>query len=97
MALDREEGYLVALLTVLHRVRDYAAWRAVYDGAADLQRANGVTAESVHRAAGDPNNVLVLHHFATVAEAQAFVNLPDLKSAMQQAGVEGPPRIEIFE
>lgn len=87
----------MALLVVLHHVRDYPAWRTVYESAADLQRANGVTAESVYRAAGDPNTVLVLHHFDSVAAAQAFAALPELKAAMAKSGVEGPPRIEIFE
>jgi hypothetical protein len=87
----------MALAIILHRVRDYQAWRAVYDSAADLQKAGGVTAESVYRTPGDPNTVLVLHHFATVAAAEAFLANPDLKAAMGRGGVEGQPRLEIYE
>jgi quinol monooxygenase YgiN len=87
----------MAMTVVLHRVRDYRAWREVYDGFASFQKANGVTAESVYRAKDDPNNVLVLHSYASMAAAEAFVATPELREAMQKAGVEGTPRIEFFE
>ena len=86
----------MALLTVLHPVRDYQAWREVYDSVAELQRSSGVTAESVHRLAGEPNTVLVLHHFATAAQAEAFLANPELLAAMERAGVAAPPRVEIY-
>ena len=87
----------MVLLTVLHRVRDYEAWRQVYDDFKPKQQAGGVTAESVYRAKDDPNNVLVLHSFRTMAEAEAFVAHPELREAMQQGGVEGEPRLEFFD
>ena len=87
----------MALLVILHRVRDYAAWRQVYDAFKPQQDAGGVTAASVHRAKDDPNNILVLHSFNTVAEAEAFIGSDELRAAMQGAGVEGHPRLEIYE
>jgi len=86
----------MALLAVQHNVRDYQTWRAVYDSMGEVQKAGGVTAESVHQLAGAPNTILVLHHFATVAQAQAFLTNPDLKAAMQHGGVESAPRFEIY-
>lgn len=82
---------------IQHRVKDYDAWRQVYDGFADVQNAGGVTHESVHRAKDDPNSLLVIHGFAEVAEAEAFLASTELRDAMQRAGVEGQPRIEIYE
>jgi hypothetical protein len=38
---------------VQHRVKDYDAWRRVYDSVADMQKAGGVITESVYRAEGD--------------------------------------------
>jgi phosphohistidine phosphatase SixA len=87
----------MALLVLLHRVKDYAAWRKVYDEVAPMQKAGGVTAESVFRAKDDPNNVLVLHHFASMPEAVAFMNGSDLREAMERAGVEGEPRLEFYD
>lgn len=86
----------MALLSIQHEVQDYPAWRAVYDSVAEIQRDWGVTAESVHQLANDPNTVLVLHHFATVAQAQGFMTSQELRDAMQRAGVEGVPRVEIY-
>jgi quinol monooxygenase YgiN len=87
----------MATMVVLHRVRDYGAWRRVYDDVAPMQKAGGVIEESVYRAKGDPNNVLVLHRFATMAEAEAFISSDELRGAMERAGVEGAPRIELYE
>jgi hypothetical protein len=86
----------MALLTVRHDVRNYDDFRTVYDSMSELQQQWGVTAESVYQLAGGPNTVLVLHHFATVAQAEAFLTSRELQAAMKQAGVEGEPRVEIY-
>lgn len=87
----------MALSLVLHKVADYDAWRKVYDSVADLQSSGGVTRESVHRMADDPNNILVLHYFDSVDAARTFFANPELREAMQRGGVQGEPRIEFFE
>ncbi|MCQ6269452.1 hypothetical protein M8J71_02965 [Pseudarthrobacter sp. R1] len=87
----------MAIALILHRVADYDAWRKVYDSVADMQKDGGVTKESVHRMADDPDNVLVIHEFESVAAAKAFFAGANLKDAMQRGGVQGEPRIELFE
>ncbi len=83
---------------ILHRVADYDAWHRVYDSVAELQRQGGVTAKAVYRAEGDPNNVLVMHQFASPAEAHSFFENADLRQAMQEGGVDvGSVRLEFFE
>jgi hypothetical protein len=82
---------------IRHSVRDYATWRKVYDDVGPMQKAGGVTEESVYQAKDNPNDVLVLHKFNTMEEAERFFRGQDLKDAMQRAGVEGTPRIEMFE
>jgi hypothetical protein len=86
----------MALLAVQHAVRNYDDFRTVYDSMSELQQQWGVTAESVHQLASGPNTVLILHHFATVAQAEAFLTSRELRAAMKQAGVEGEPRVEIY-
>ncbi|MGN7251992.1 hypothetical protein [Arthrobacter sp. SAFR-014] len=61
----------MAVSLVLHRVADYDAWRKVYDSVACMQN-DGVTQQSVHRMAHDPDNVLVIHHFDNVQTARAL-------------------------
>lgn len=87
----------MAMIVVLHRVNDYPAWRREYDEFEPAQKAGGVVSESVYQAKDDPNNVLVLHTFSTMAEAEAFVGSPELRDVMQRAGVADAPRIEFFE
>ena len=86
----------MAMMVILHRVRDYDAWLKAYKEVAPMQKAGGVTKESVYQAKGDPRNVLVLHSFATMGEAETFAASHDLRSAMARPGVEGTPRIEFF-
>lgn len=86
----------MALLVIRHDVQDYDQFRAVYDSMSEVQQQWGVTEESVHRLADEPNTLLVLHQFATVAQARAFLTSRDLHAAMQRAGVAGEPRVEIY-
>jgi hypothetical protein len=43
----------------------------------------------------NPNDVFVIHDFATTEKAKAFLASDELKNAMQKAGVKGPPHITI--
>ena len=83
------------LSIVQHPVRDYAAWRTVYEDVQPLRDKHGVSAADVLQDPADPNHVTVLHWFPTVDQAQAFVTDPGLKEAMGRAGLSAPPRIEI--
>lgn len=87
----------MTIAVVKHRVHDYNSWRKVYEEAAPLQRENGVTSEHVYRSKDDPNELLVLHNFASMPEAESFFANPELKGAMERSGIEGTPRIELYE
>ena len=83
----------MTILIVRHTVADYKAWRKLYDSAEvkKVQKGHGVTADAVYQAADNPNDVTVTHEFASAAKAKAFIALPELKQAMQKAGVQGAP------
>ena len=85
----------MATLFVRHPVANYPEWRRVYDSIAPMQKAGGVVADSVYQAVDDPNDVTVTNDFATIEAARAFASSPDLKAAMEKAGVSGPPTIWI--
>ena len=38
-----------------------------------------------------------MHGFASMADAQKFLAGTELRDAMQQAGVQGQPRVEIYQ
>jgi hypothetical protein len=74
---------------VTHKVRDFGAWKKVYDTVKGAQKEGGVRAHSVLRASDDPNLVAVSHTFDTLAAAQAFFGSnPALKKVMVDAGVD---------
>ena len=87
----------MTLMVVRHHVSDYDAWLKVYTSVGQLQKSGGVLEESIHQDVQDPHEVLVLHRFANAAAAEAFASNHDLAEAMKRGGVDGPPRIEIYE
>jgi hypothetical protein len=80
-------------MMVRHPVRDYAAWRKEYDDFDATRQGMGVTAAAVFQSVDDPNDVTVTHDFATAEAARAFADSAELESAMENAGVAGPPTI----
>ena len=83
----------MATMFIRHKVSDYGNWKRVYDELASLRKEKGVTAASVHRDAHDPDIIIVMHQFRDMNAAMGFANSEDLKSAMAQAGVSGPPEV----
>ena len=86
-----------ATMFVKHQVHDYRTWKPRYDGLASIRKQKGVTAASVHRDANDPNTIIVMHQFKDLGAATGFASSEELKAAMAQAGVSGPPEIWISE
>jgi hypothetical protein len=80
---------------IRHQVKDYDAWKAVYDGFPPT--AGGARFARVNRAVDDPNTVAVVAGFDSVEAAETFLHNPDLEAKMLEAGVTGEPRIEIYE
>jgi quinol monooxygenase YgiN len=82
-------------LFVRHEVNDYVAWRKIYNEFDKTRRNLGVTAQAVYRLPDNPNDVTVIHDFKSMEQARAFIASPDLKTAMDKAGVKGNPQIWI--
>jgi hypothetical protein len=78
---------------VRHQVNDYGVWRKAYDDFGAKRNQLGVTGAAVFRAADDANDITVTHDFESLEAAQAFAGSDELRSAMDQAGVAGPPTI----
>jgi quinol monooxygenase YgiN len=83
----------MASMLVQHKVKDFAVWKNVYDSVADLRSSNGELSDKVYRDASDPNSLTVIFKWDSLANAQKYANSPELKAAMEKAGVEGPPNI----
>jgi quinol monooxygenase YgiN len=84
-----------ARLFAHHEVADYGVWRKTFDAFAPTQKKLGVINTSVYRSADNGNDVTVIHDFKSVEKAKAFAASPELKAAMQKAGVKGAPQVWI--
>jgi hypothetical protein len=78
---------------VRHEVADYATWKKAYDGFRVTQRKLGVVAQTVYQSTDNPNDVTVTHDFHSLEQAKAFAASPELKTAMEKAGVKGAPQV----
>ncbi|MET0939533.1 MAG: antibiotic biosynthesis monooxygenase [Gaiellaceae bacterium] len=79
---------MLTIALVRHRVADYDARKQVYDGFAPIQAERGVLEHQVLRSIENPNDVIVTHTFDSREAAKAFFAMPELKEAMNQAGVK---------
>jgi hypothetical protein len=77
-------------LSIHHKVKDYSSWRKGYDEHEKSRISAGVTNGRVFRSAEDPNDILIVLDVADVAKARTWLAAPDLKTAMEKAGVVGP-------
>jgi len=87
----------VTVLVLQHRVRDYDAWKPVFDEHEPTRREHGAERHWVYRTSEDPNEVVVAVEFPSEEQARAFLEDPGLREAMQQAGVEGEPHVHFRE
>jgi hypothetical protein len=83
----------MGVMIVHHAVRDYEAWRPAYDAHEAARRAAGLTNGRVFRSTEDPNDILILFDTSDRRRAEEFGGSEDLKSAMQNSGVIGQPKI----
>jgi quinol monooxygenase YgiN len=90
-AKSSADGAGPVLAVISHPVKDYAAWKVVYDGAEPIRQKAGVTGAEVFKDPGNPNTMVIIHRFKTVAAAQGFLADPDLKAAMTKGGVTAAP------
>jgi quinol monooxygenase YgiN len=83
----------MATVLIQHKVNDFAEWKKVFDSAAGMRTASGELSAQVFRDASDPNSLTVINTWDSLENAQKFVHSPDLKAAMEKAGVAGAPTV----
>jgi len=81
------------ILIIQHEVRDFEAWKPMFDGHEVVRRHHGATGHELYQSLDDPNATTVIMHFASREGAEAFTADPSLKEAMKVGGVTGEPRV----
>ncbi len=87
----------LAGVIVRHRVEDYDTWRAVYDSFDAARTRAGIGGHAVSRDLENPSRVIVYHQADEVATLREFMKSPELREAMQKAGVTGATDIQFVE
>jgi hypothetical protein len=80
-------------MLVVQRVKNYDAWKTVFDADVQARKDAGMSGHSLMRGASDPNLVAVWAPVGDIEKAKAFGASKELKDKMKQAGVQGKPDV----
>ena len=83
-------------LVVELRIGDYAKWRSVFDKNKPLRDAAGFKNIRIYRNADDVSDVVLLGEISDMRKLRKALTTPELRTAMQKAGVVGQPMVHII-
>ena len=83
----------MAGMLVQHKVKDFSNWKKVYDSQADFRKSSGELSDQIYHDANNPNQLILVFKWNSVENAQKFAHSPELRAAMEKAGVDGAPTI----
>ena len=75
---------------IIHEVADYAAWKRVFDGAAQIRKEAGERTYQVLRYENEPRKIVHFSVWTSIAAAKAFFESPQLVKIRLEAGVRAP-------
>ena len=82
---------------IIHEVEAYAAWKQVFDQAADMRKAAGEMSYQLLRYDNDANAIVHFSAWSSLDQARRFFESPELVAIRQQAGVKAPAFIYLQE
>lgn len=85
-----------ARVSIIHKVKDWAAWKKEFDSHKQARMDAGLIDRVVGHNIGDDHMVRLVFAITDMAKAKAFMNSKDLKDKMTAAGVEGPPTVFFY-
>ncbi len=75
---------------IIHEVEAYAAWKKVFDGAANLRKAAGECSYQVLTYENEPNRIVHFSAWTSTSAARRFFESPELVQIRAAAGVKAP-------
>ena len=82
---------------IIHEVEAYPAWKAVFDGAADLRKRAGEISYQLLRYDQDVNRVVHFSAWSSLENARRFFESPELVELRRAAGVKAPDFLYLQE
>ncbi|HMD90018.1 MAG TPA: antibiotic biosynthesis monooxygenase [Anaerolineaceae bacterium] len=86
----------MASMLIQHQVKDYAAWKKVFDSVFELRKSGGELSAQIYRDPSDSNKLTIMNKWNSLENAQKFAHSPELKAAMEKAGVVGAPNVSFL-
>ena len=86
----------MAHVLVQFTVESYAKWKPAFDAGLDLRTQAGALGSQVFRSGNNPREVFVLLEWEELEKARVFFAAPELKQAMEAAGVTNEPTINFL-
>ena len=75
---------------IIHEVAAYAAWKKVFDAAAEIRRNAGERSYQVLKYQNDPNRIVHFSMWTSIEDARSFFESPKLVKIRAEAGVKSP-------
>ncbi|UCE65298.1 MAG: hypothetical protein JSU85_10530 [Candidatus Zixiibacteriota bacterium] len=86
----------MTVLRIKHKVRDYDTWKTVFDDFRETRKKGGEKSYRICHTENDPNELDVIFEWDNADNARTFFKSPELKSAMEKAGVIENPEIHFL-
>jgi len=83
-------------LAVQVTIGDYAKWRPIFNKNKPLRDRAGLRNVRVYRDAYNPQQLIVWSETSDTAKAREVLSSPEVRNAMQEAGVVGPPKVHVL-
>jgi len=80
-------------MMVQFQVKDFEAWRKVYDSLGEVRKSRGVESDEILRDVSNPNKIVLYTKWKSLEEAKKWGASPDLRAAQEKGGVVGAPEI----
>lgn len=84
------------VVEIAHSVKDYAAWRPLFNTDSVERKASGMKDIVVGRSVDNPNHIMIALEVSDVQKAKDFAAKPRLKQVMDKAGVNSKPDINYW-
>lgn len=85
------------VIEIMHTVADFDKWKPAYESHDSVRAAYGLSKLALGRGIDNPNMVFVVNKISDIQKARDFTVLPDLKDAMQKAGVTSKPDFSYYD
>jgi heme-degrading monooxygenase HmoA len=87
----------VQYVLIIHEVADYAAWKVIFDRAAQIRKDAGEISFQLLREQSDANQIVHFSKWSSLENARRFFESPEVAEIRREAGVKAPNFVYLQE